>query len=186
MSGTQLATYAERIEHMMRPSMSASRRPVVLLVQRSRDDSLEMYAVFLRYHGLAVIPVSDARDALMLATRADIVVTGIHLDDSMDGVELVSRLRHDDGTKSIPIIVLTGCEWPDNRERAEGAGCDLFLAKPCLPSDLLGHVRQLVAATRSPTARRLHLVEHPSHRTASHPPGAHSAPQRSHPRTRSS
>ena len=84
---------------MKRPSMSTTRRPVVLLVQLSRDDSLEMYAEFLRYHGLAVIPVSDARDALMLAPQADIVVTGIILDDPMDGVELVSRLRHDDGTR---------------------------------------------------------------------------------------
>jgi len=57
--------------------MSTTRRPVVLLVQPSRDDGLEMYAEFLRYHGLAVIPVSDTRDALMLAPQADIVVTGM-------------------------------------------------------------------------------------------------------------
>ena len=71
---------------MKRPSLSTTRRPVVLLVQPSRDDSLEMYAEFLRYRGLAVIPVSDARNALMLAPQADIVVTGINLDDAMDGV----------------------------------------------------------------------------------------------------
>jgi CheY-like chemotaxis protein len=85
-----------RFDQMQRPSKPTSRRPVVLLVQPSRDDSLEMYAEFLRYHGLVVIPVSDARDALMLASQADIVVTGMILDDPMDGVELVSRLRHDD------------------------------------------------------------------------------------------
>ena len=55
-----------------------------------------MYAEFLRYQGLAVIPVSAARDALMMAPLADIVVTGITLDDPIDGVDLVSRLRHDD------------------------------------------------------------------------------------------
>ena len=82
---------------------------------------------FLRYHGLAVIPVSDARDALMLAPQADIVVTGITLDDLMDGVELVSRLRHDDCTRSTPIVVLTACAWPTDR--------DVFLPKPCLPND---------------------------------------------------
>ena len=87
--------------------MCTARRPVVLLVQSSRDDGLEMYAEFLRYHGLAVIPVSDTRDALVQATRADIVVTGLNLGHPMDGVELVSRLRHNDGTRSTPIIVLT-------------------------------------------------------------------------------
>jgi two-component system cell cycle response regulator DivK len=144
--------------------MSTTRRPVVLLVQPSRDDSLEMYAEFLRYHGLAVIPVSDASDALLLAPQADIVVTGIILDNSMDGVEFVSRLRHDDCTRSTPIVVLTACAGPKDRERAESAGCDVFLPKPCLPNDLLGEVQQLVTATvrRRPTHARL---QHPSHRT---------------------
>ena len=141
-----------RFDQMQRPSESTSRRPVVLLVQPSRDDSLEMYAEFLRCHGLVVIPVSDARDALMLASQADIVVTGMILDDAMDGVELVSRLRHDDCTRSTPIIVLTACVWPKERARAEGAGCDVFLPKPCLPNDLLGKVQQLLTATRSQTA----------------------------------
>jgi two-component system cell cycle response regulator DivK len=171
---------------MKRPSMSTTRRPVVLLVQQSRDDSLEMYAEFLRYHGLAVIPVSDTRDALMLAPQADIVVTGMNLDDPMDGVELVSRLRHDDCTRSTPIIVLTACAWPKDRERAEGAGCDVFLPKPCLPNDLLGEVRQLLAATRSQTADTPHVFQLPSHRTARHAHGWHAAHRLSRPVARSS
>jgi two-component system, cell cycle response regulator DivK len=134
---------------MQQLSLCTTRRPTVLLVQPSCDDSLEIYAEFLRYHGLAVIPVSDARHALMLAPQADIVVTGMNLDDPMDGVELVSRLRHSDCTRSTPIVVLTACAWPRDRERAEGAGCDVFLLKPCLPNDLLGEVRHLLAATRS-------------------------------------
>ena len=141
-----------RLDQMQRPSLPTTRRPVVLLVQPSRDDGLEMYTEFLRDHGLTVIPVSDSRDALMLAPQADIVVTGMNLDDPMDGGELVSRLRHNDCTRSTPIIVLTACVWPKERARAEGAGCDVFLPKPCLPNDLLHEVRQLIAATRSQAA----------------------------------
>lgn len=137
---------------MQPASAPTSRRPVVMLVQPSRDDGLEMYTQFLRHHGVAVIPVSDTTDAVMLAPHADIVVTGMNLDGPMDGVELVSCLRHNDRTSSTPIIVLTTCAWPKERARAEGAGCDVFLPKPCLPHDLLAEVRQLLAATRSQTA----------------------------------
>ena len=160
---------------MKRPSMSTTRRAVVLLVQPSHDDSLEMYAEFLRYHGLAVIPVSDARNALKLAAQADIVVTGMNLDDSTDGVELVSRLRHDDCTRSMPIVVLTACAWPKDRERAEGAGCDVFLPKPCLPNDLLGEVRQLLAARRSQMADTPRDFQIPLHRAARRAHGQHAA-----------
>ena len=170
---------------MKRPSPSTTRRPVVLLVQASRDDSLEMYAEFLRYHGLAVIPVADARDALMLAPQADIVVTGIILDDPMDGVELVSRLRHNDCTRSTPIIVLTACVWPKERARAEGAGCDVFLPKPCLPNDLLGEVRQLLVATRSQTADTRRGFQIPSHRAARRALGWHAGHRLSRVLTRS-
>jgi CheY-like chemotaxis protein len=150
---------------MTRSSLSTTRRPVVLLVQPSRDDSVEMYAEFLRYHGLAVIAVSDTGDALMQAPQADIVVTGMTLDDPMDGVELVSRFRHGGRTRSTPIIVLTACAWPKDRERAEGAGCDVFLLKPCLPNDLLREVWQLLTATRSQAADTPHVFQLPAHRT---------------------
>jgi two-component system, cell cycle response regulator DivK len=151
-SGTKLASCVVRLDQMQQTFASTSRRPVVLLVQSARDDGLEMYTEFLRHQGLAVIPVSATADAVRLAPQASIVVTGINLDDSMDGAELVSLLRHSDRTSSTPIIVLTACVWPAERARAEGAGCDVFLPKPCLPNDLLGEVRQLLAATRSHTA----------------------------------
>ena len=163
---------------MKQPSLSTTRDAVVLLVQPSRDDSLGMYAEFLRYHGIAVIPVSDARDALMLASQADIVVTGMHLDDPMDGIELVSRLRHDDCTRATPIIVLTACAWPTDRARAEGAGCDVFLPKPCLPNDLLRKVRQLLTAMRLRPTETPHVFQHPSRHTAHRGHGCHAAHRR--------
>lgn len=124
--------------------MSSTRRPIVLLVQQSRDDGLEMYATFLRRFGLATITVSNAGDALTVASGADIVVTGINLDDQVDGIELVSCLRRDRRTRHTPIIVLSTCAWRSERERAADAGCDIFLPKPCLPTDLLREVRLML------------------------------------------
>ena len=130
----------------MRPpsASSTSRRPVVLLVLQARDDALDMYAEYLRYHGLVPIAASNAREARMRARQADVIVTGIILDDPTDGIELVSRLRDSDGTRRTPIIVLTACSSARDRERAARAGCDVFLPKPCLPNDLLREVRELL------------------------------------------
>ena len=112
-----------------------------------------MYAEFLRFHGLTPLMASNAADAVLAAARADIIVTGILLSGDIDGVELIARVRGDAAIKDVPIIVLTSCAWGSARERAELAGCDAFLTKPCLPEVLLHEVRQQIAASKLPRTR---------------------------------
>ena len=132
----------------MTAPMPTSPKPVVLLVQPSGDDGLEMYEEFLRHQGLAPIAVTNGSDALSAAPQADVVVTGILLTGTIDGIELIARLRAEERTRHIPIVVVTACVWPSERERAERAGCDVFLPKPCLPDELLQEVRRVLPSSR--------------------------------------
>ena len=122
---------------------------VVLLVQPERDDR-EMYAEFFGRQGWRVIPVSAAHDALRVAPIADVIITGILLPGRMDGVEFIAQLKAAERTKRIPVVVLTTCAWDAERERAENAGCAAFLAKPCVPPDLVRAVRRVLALHRVP------------------------------------
>jgi two-component system, cell cycle response regulator DivK len=119
----------------------------VLLVQADADNR-ELYAESLRQAGFRLILASTARDALRAAGNADAIVTGILLPGGMDGVEMLDRLKCDERTTSIPVIVLTSCCWPGERARAEGAGCALFLGKPCGPQRLLDGIHGVLAAPR--------------------------------------
>jgi len=130
--------------------MTNRRRRIVLLVQSERDDR-DMYVEFLRRVGLLPVPVSSATDALCIAPRADLIVTGILLPGRMDGVTLVSRLKENEQTRNIPVIVLSACAWQQERERALAAGCDVFLSKPCLPSVLAREIRRWLP-NRAPKA----------------------------------
>jgi CheY-like chemotaxis protein len=67
--------------------MPARRESAVVLLVQPGDDGVHMYAEFLSDHGLAVTTASDARDALIVAAKADVIVTGILLARRMDGVE---------------------------------------------------------------------------------------------------
>jgi two-component system, cell cycle response regulator DivK len=140
----------------MEAASSAHAKTLVLLVQPN-DDSLEMYAEFLSHSGLVPIPVSSAVDALAVAAKADIVVTGLRLPGSLDGIELIGRLRTNGRTKRTPIIVLTASALKTERERAQQAGCDLFLPKPCLPEELLNQVRRLVKPSKLRQVRNASL-----------------------------
>ena len=124
-------------------------RVYALLIVDPHPDSREMYAEFLRHYGLAVVAVDNADDALAEAPDADVIVTGILLCGETDGVELVRRLRADGRTAKTPIIVLTACAMQPQRDLAEQAGCDAFLAKPCLPDVLYREVRRQLALSQA-------------------------------------
>jgi CheY-like chemotaxis protein len=132
----------------------ASPVPTVLLVHSAHDDRA-MYAEYLRTTGFCPVEVGDTQTALSQAEHADIIVTGILVPGQFDGVELVRRLRSDARTREKPIIVLTACAWQHERSRAEAAGCDAFLTKPCLPSEL---VRELLRQLSPSTRRRLPIT----------------------------
>jgi CheY-like chemotaxis protein len=123
--------------------MTTEQRPVVLLVQPEHDDR-DMYVEFLRHAGLTPLPASTAKEGLRLARHADIVVTGLMLAGPIDGIAFVAQLKRDKRAKRIPVIALTSRAWDGDRDRALGAGCDLFLAKPCLPHVLTRAILRLL------------------------------------------
>jgi two-component system cell cycle response regulator DivK len=127
--------------------MPSRSRAVVLLVQVGVDRAL--YAAFLRCHGFLPIPVKTASEGLIVAPHADVIVTETLLPGRIDGIEFIARLKSGERTRTIPVIVLTVCAWPAERERAEHAGCDVFLTKPCLPDALLREVHRVLALSGS-------------------------------------
>ena len=108
-----------------------------------------MYAAYLRACGFSPVQVGDTREALRIAWLVDVVVTGMRVPGPFDGLDLIRHLRADHRTAGKPLIVLTACAFEPDQRRAYEAGCDRFLAKPCLP-DLLGsEIRRLLTAPRS-------------------------------------
>jgi len=105
-----------------------------------------MYAEYLSYMGLTAMCVQEATDALRLASRGDVVVTGILLPGALDGCALIAALKGNPATHHIPIVVLTVCAWTHEAARARSAGCDVFLSKPCVPQTLLREIRRALAA----------------------------------------
>jgi len=128
------------VEHSSVPGV-----PTVLLVDSSHDDRA-MYADYLRVCGFEPTEVDTTDDAVTLAADADVIVTGIRVHGSFDGLELIRRLRRDQRTSSKPILCLTACAFEPDRRRALSAGCDAFLPKPCLPDMLVRELRRALAA----------------------------------------
>jgi two-component system, cell cycle response regulator DivK len=115
-----------------------STRPLALVIDDD-DDTREVYAEVLRLEGISVEVASDGQEALQKAVELlpDIIITDLSM-PIMDGWETIRRLRADERTRRIPIIVCTGEEAPS------GTWADLLLTKPCPLDTLLFEVRQLL------------------------------------------
>ena len=133
----------------------ATRKPVwrrVLIVDDDRD-TREMYSESLKADGFDILSAASGEEALRLASDSApiVVVTDLRLRGRIDGLELTRRLRANKRTSGARIILLTGASLGAERQRAEAAGCDRFLEKPCLPDALALEIRRL--AFRSSDAR---------------------------------
>ena len=125
----------------------------VLLVE---DDQAgrRMYAEWLTLAGFHVKQAHNGLQALeeALASTPDIVVTDLNI-PGIDGFELTRRLRVDVRTKHVPVVAITGYPaFAADPARAQRAGCDVVLEKPCSPDDLESAIRTLIAA-RPPQER---------------------------------
>ena len=120
--------------------MAPDQTPLILLVE-DFDDAREMYREFLEFSGFRVVTARDGREALDHAREADpdLILMDLSL-PGLDGWEATRILKSDAATSHLTIVALSAHALAADGDRARAAGCDGFIAKPCLPADLLTQI----------------------------------------------
>jgi len=133
--------------------------PLILIVE-DFDDAREMYRDYLEFAGFRVETARDGREAIQKTRQMspDLVLMDLSL-PGIDGWEATQLLKSDPATNKIPIVALSAHALATEGERARRAGCDGFIAKPCLPPDLIAEIAkylkgQTTATKRGRTRRR--------------------------------
>ncbi len=109
-------------------------------------DDEEAILTLLRYNlekeGFKVMATGDGAEALTMVKerRPDIIVLDWML-PGLSGVEVCERLRGNDDTKGIPIIMLSARGEENDRVRGLDAGADDYMVKPFSPSELAARIR---------------------------------------------
>jgi two-component system cell cycle response regulator DivK len=136
------------------PKRSKARRrrpsPLVLIVD-DNTDTRALYAMYFVSKGFRVETAGDGDTGVDKARELtpDVVVMDLAL-PHVDGFEATRRLKADRRTAHIPIIACTAHVFGAPVQRALEAGCDAFVAKPCLPQDLVREVRKILAHSERP------------------------------------
>lgn len=124
----------------------------ILLVE-DFDDARELYALCLRSAGYVVTEVSTGEDAIRMAQEqgTDLILMDMAL-PGMDGWEATAIIKRDERTRHIPVLALTAHALQDERQRMTEIGCDGFLAKPCLPPELIQAVDRVLGVVSTSSA----------------------------------
>lgn len=119
--------------------------PLALLADAYRDVR-DLYATALDGMVGRFAYADDGREALVkaLADPPSVLITDTHL-PFIDGYELCTLLRRDVATRDMPIVMVTAATLPVDIQRAETAGADTVLVKPCLPETLREALQRLAA-----------------------------------------
>jgi CheY-like chemotaxis protein len=112
------------------------------------DDEIHIVHVVtikLRNNGYEVISAENGADAFALACeeKPDIIVTDFQM-PGMTGVELVRKLRQNETTKDIPVIMLTARGFAVEDKEKEELEISELLSKPFSPKELLRSIEDIL------------------------------------------
>ena len=136
----------------------ASSSPALILLVEDFADAREMYRDYLEFSGYRVETASDGREAIdkARAVAPDLILMDLSL-PGIDGWEATRILKGDDRTRHITIVALSAHALAPEGQRARDAGCDGFIAKPCLPPELVVEIEKYLdghPATEAPARSR--------------------------------
>ena len=117
------------------------------LIVDDQADFRRLITFTLEHSGLPifVIAVGSGREALERAQDdpPDLIILDVMM-PGMDGFEVCERLRSNERTAFIPILMLTALDDPANHARGFLSGTDDYVGKPFARADFLARVRRLI------------------------------------------
>jgi two-component system phosphate regulon response regulator PhoB len=105
----------------------------------------DMVCAALDVSGFQCLQAENARDAhaLIIDRSPDLVLLDWMMPGT-SGLELLRRLKRDELTAKLPIIMLTAKTEEDNLVQGLEAGADDYVAKPFSPRELVARIRALL------------------------------------------
>jgi CheY-like chemotaxis protein len=119
-----------------------------VMVVEDDDTIRQLITVNLELEGFDVVTATDGQEALeRVKELAPAVMTLDVMMPRLDGWETAARLRADEETKHIKLLLLSARAQQSDLQRGEQIGVDAYLTKPFDPDDLIDIVRRLADDT---------------------------------------
>jgi two-component system phosphate regulon response regulator PhoB len=126
------------------------KNPTLVAIE-DESDILELVAFNFQAAGFTVHKATDGESGLRLVKRLapDLVILDLMLPD-IDGREVCRRLRSDNATRLVPIVMLTALAGEADRIVGFELGADDYLTKPFSPRELVLRAQAILHRTQEP------------------------------------
>ena len=97
----------------------------------------------LKFFGYEALGALNGESGLAdaAAKKPDLILLDIMM-PGMDGWEVLKKLKENEATKNIPVVIFTAKEYFNGRDMAKQKGAQDLLAKPFEPEDLIKTIKK--------------------------------------------
>ncbi len=121
---------------------------------------LRLVQINLEKAGYLVVTASNGREALeaVAQERPDLIVMDVMMPE-MDGLEALQKLKSDEVTATIPVVMLTAKAQDADVFQGWQSGADLYLTKPFNPIELLTFVKRILESQNEQNSDKTYEIE---------------------------
>ena len=125
--------------------MTLATQPCRILVVDDLAENREILVDLLGTEGYILDTAQDGEEAVQkaLAAPPDLILMDVSM-PRLTGFEACRRLKADERTHLVPIVLVTGLVAREDRIQGIAAGCDDFLTKPVDSEQLIARTRNLL------------------------------------------
>ncbi|MFA4817975.1 MAG: response regulator [Parcubacteria group bacterium] len=126
--------------------MGEEKKQIIMIVE---DDSfvMDIYKTKLSQEGLSVVEAENGMEALkkLKTVKPDLILLDIIM-PYMDGLEVLKKIKENDDTKNIPVILLTNLSQKEEVDKGMELGAKDYLIKSHFtPSEVLEKIKICLA-----------------------------------------
>lgn len=117
-----------------------------ILVVEDEESLLKLESILLTSKGYEVIGVPNGKAALdaIDKQKPDLVLLDIMLPE-IDGFEVCRRIKSNQQTRDIPVIMLTAKKSREDMTRGENVGADWYITKPFKSAMVIETIQRFLA-----------------------------------------
>lgn len=118
-----------------------------ILIIEDSDSICRMIEALVAARGYEVQSAPSGARGLELAfeNTPDVVLADLNLPGSFDGFEVTRRIRENEATREVPVIIISAMSDDESRNKALEAGASAYYTKPFSPISLLKEIDALRA-----------------------------------------